>query len=79
MEAIKTQTCKQEYASVGKVSVKIYFVLIKKTITANDFKVNAHANILALFLTVFCPQLCVHMYCTRALTSVHRLYSIDLA
>ena len=26
--------------------------------------VDAHANILALFMTMLCPWLCVHMYCT---------------
>ena len=50
----------------------------KWTITANHCNVNAHANYLALFLTVLCLWLCVHMYCARALTSVHGLYNIDL-
>ena len=40
--------------------------------------VDIHANILGLFLTLLCPRLCVHMYCARAQTSVHKLYSIEL-
>ena len=51
----------------------------KWTITATDCNDNTHANanILALFLTVFCPQLCVHMYCARSLTSVHSTQTVQ--
>ena len=43
----------------------VIFCSDKWTITANHCNVTAHANNLALLLTVLCPWLCVHMYqCT---------------
>ena len=54
------------------------YVIANYRLTANDRNADAHANILALFLTVFCPWLYVNMYCARAPTSAHSLYSIDL-
>ena len=58
------------------------YVIDNHRLTVNDCNGAAHANILALFLTVFCPQLCVHMYCTLTVTvqlGCYSLYSIGSA
>ena len=35
---------------------------------ATNFNVDTHANNLALFMAVLCPQLCVHMDCSLDVT-----------
>ena len=60
----KTQTCKQEYASARKVSVKIYFVLINKPL----HQMTSRSMLMPIFLLCSLPcsaHSCVYT-CTAA-------------